>query len=83
MNIYWAENTDPRGGRFILAKSMTAAKKLALERGMVKDIGNLTISKEPQERYQDTNINEVKSRGYVLEFLCSMVKKLGLLNKIQ
>ena len=63
MNIYWAENTDPRGGRFILAKSMTAAKKLALERGMVKDIGNLTISKEPQERYQDTNINEVKKPG--------------------
>ena len=69
MNIYWAENTDPRGGRFILAKSMTAARKLAVDSGMVKDIRNLTISKEPQERYQDTNINEVKRPGICFTIL--------------
>ena len=59
MNIYWAENTDPRGGRFILAESIIDATKLALDSGMVKDIRNLTITKEPQENYQDSNINEI------------------------
>lgn len=63
LNIYWAENTDPRGGRFIIAESIIAATKLALESGMVKDIRNLTITKEPEDKYKDTNIKEITRPG--------------------
>jgi len=63
MNIYWAENTDPRGGRFIIAESIIAATKLAVDSGMVKDVRNLTITKEPEDKYKDTNINEITKPG--------------------
>ena len=58
LNIYWAENTNPRGGRFIIADSIADATKLALDSGMVKDIRNLIITKEPEDKYKDTNIKE-------------------------
>lgn len=63
MNIYWAENTNPIGGRFILAESMVAATKLAFDSGMVRDIRNLTITKEPEDKYKDTNVNEITKPG--------------------
>lgn len=63
MNVYWAENTNPRGGRFILAKSIYDATKIALVNGMVKDIRNLTIQKQPEDKYVDTNINEITKPG--------------------
>ena len=63
LNIYWAENTNPRGGRFIIADSIADATKLALDSGMVKDIRNLIITKEPEDKYKDTNIKEMTKPG--------------------
>lgn len=63
LKIFWAENTDPRGGRFILAESIIAATKIAVDSGMVKNIRNLTITREPDDNYKDTNIKEITKPG--------------------
>ena len=62
LKIFWAENSNKKGGRFILAESITAAVKIALNNNMVKDIDNLSIAEELHE-YQDTNIKEITKPG--------------------
>ena len=62
LKIFWAENSNKKGGRFILAESFTAAVKIALNNNMVKDIDNLGITEESC-KYQDTNIKEIIKPG--------------------
>lgn len=63
MNIYRAENTNVFGGRWIFAKSEKSAYKIGIACGMVRDPRNLTITKEPEETFKNTDAKDVKVEG--------------------
>jgi len=63
MNIYRAENTSVYGTRWIFAKSEKSAHEIGVACGMVRDPRNLTITKEPEESFKNTDAKEVKVEG--------------------
>jgi len=63
MKIYWAENTNARGGRFIIAKSKESAFNIGIKIGMVRDQRNLQIKEADEDLHLNSNINEIKEEG--------------------
>ena len=63
MKIYWVENTNPVGGRFIIAKSESSAFDIGVKIGMVRDPRNLHVKQAEEKLHTNSNINEITKEG--------------------
>ena len=60
MKIYWVENTNPVGGRFIIAKSESSAFDIGVKIGMVRDPRNLHV-KQAEDGIPDRKSTRLNS----------------------